>query len=44
MRLLIGGHKYVEISVIMNIPLGTVKTRINLSRAILKHKLKDYLN
>lgn len=44
MRLLIGGHKYVEISVMMNIPLGTVKTRINLSRAILKHKLKDYLN
>ena len=44
MRLLIGGHKYVEISVIMNIPLGTVKTRISLSRAILKRKLKDYLN
>ena len=44
MRLLISGHKYVEISVIMNIPLGTVKTRINLSRAILKKKLKDYLN
>ena len=44
MRLFISGHKYIEISVIMNIPLGTVKTRINHSRAILKKKLKDYLN
>lgn len=44
MRLLVSGHKYYEISVIMEIPLGTVKTRINISRAILKEKLKDYLN
>ena len=44
MRLFISGHKYIEISVIMNIPLGTVKTRINLSRAILREKLKDYLD
>ena len=44
MRLFISGHKYVEISVIMNSPLGTVKTRINQSRAILKKELKDYLN
>ena len=44
MRLLISGHKYVEISVRMEIPIGTVKTRINISRAILKERLKDYLN
>ena len=44
MQLYISGHKYLEISVMMNIPLGTVKTRINISRAILKRKLKDYMN
>lgn len=44
MRLLISGHKYVEIAVKMEIPIGTVKTRINISRTILKHRLKDYLN
>ena len=44
MNLFISGHKYVEISVMMKIPLGTVKTRISMSRAILKEQLKDYLN
>ena len=44
MSLLISGHKYVEIAVRMEIPIGTVKTRINISRSILKHRLKDYLN
>ena len=44
MRLLISGHKYVEIAVRMEIPIGTVKTRINISRSILKLRLKDYLN
>ena len=44
MQLLVSGHKYMEIAVLMNIPIGTVKTRINISRTILKHKLKDYLN
>ena len=43
-RLLIKGHKYVDISIITNIPLGTVKTRIHISRQLLKEKLKDYLN
>ena len=43
MRLLISGHKYGEISVIMEIPLGTVKTRISQARAILKEQLKDYI-
>ena len=44
MRLLFSGHKYVEIAVRMEIPIGTVKTRINISRSILKQRLKDYLN
>ena len=44
MRLLISGHKYVEIAVRMEIPIGTVKTRINISRSILRQILKDYLN
>lgn len=44
MQLLISGHRYMEIAVQMKIPVGTVKTRINVSRTILKHKLKDYLN
>ena len=44
MRLFISGHKYIEISVIMQIPIGTVKTRINKSREKLKKDLKDYLN
>ena len=44
MRLPISGHKYVEIAVRMEIPIGTVKTRINISRSILKQRLKDYLN
>ena len=42
-RLLITGHKYEEIAIIMNIPLGTVKSRVFNSRTILKKKLKDYL-
>ena len=44
MRLLISGHKCVEIAVRMEIPIGTVKTRIYVSRSILKLSLKDYLN
>ena len=44
MRMLINGHKYVEISSKLEIPLGTVKTRINQSRTILKKQLKDYSN
>ena len=44
MRLLISGYKSVEIAVRMGIPIGTVKTRIYVSRSILKQRLKDYLN
>lgn len=41
MRLLIEGHKYVEISLMTRLPLGTVKTHIRLSREILKRVLSD---
>ena len=43
MRLLIHGHKYNEIAFVMDIPIGTVKSRINCSRIILKEVLKDYM-
>ena len=43
MRLLVEGHKYVEIAVITKLPLGTVKTHIRLSREILKRMLGDNL-
>ena len=42
-RLLIMGHRYDEIAMMMDIPLGTVKSRIFVSRKMLKEKLKDYL-
>lgn len=42
-RLLITGHKYEEIAMILNMPVGTVKSRVFNSRSILKKKLKDYL-
>ena len=41
MRLLVDGHKYVEIAVMTKLPLGTVKTHIRLSREILKRMLND---
>lgn len=43
-RLLIRGLKYKEIATYMESPIGTVKNRINLSRGILKNKLRDFLN
>ena len=43
MRLLIDGHKYVEIALITKLPIGTVKTHIRLSREILKKMLGDSL-
>ena len=36
------GYKYEEISEIMGIPLGTVKSRIFLARKKMMEKLKDY--
>lgn len=36
------GYKYHEIADQMNIPIGTVKTRIHVARRVLKTKLKMY--
>ena len=36
------GFKYHEIAEELNIPIGTVKTRIFIARRILREKLKDY--
>ncbi len=36
------GFKYHEIADILNIPIGTVKTRIFVARRILRKKLKSY--
>lgn len=36
------GFKYHEISEELNIPIGTIKTRIFIARRILREKLKDY--
>lgn len=36
------GFKYHEIAEILNIPIGTVKTRIFVARRILRDQLKDY--
>ena len=36
------GYKYEEISEILSIPLGTVKSRIFLARKKMQDKLKDY--
>ena len=36
------GFKYEEISQAMNLPIGTVKSRIFLARKRLQDQLKDY--
>lgn len=36
------GYKYHEIAVELNIPIGTVKTRIHMARLVLKKNLKMY--
>ena len=36
------GYKYDEISVILDIPVGTVKSRLFKARAILQTLLKEY--
>jgi RNA polymerase sigma factor (sigma-70 family) len=38
------GYKYHEIAEELNIPIGTVKTRIHMARQILKEQLKMYRN
>lgn len=44
MHMYIVGHKYIEIAAHLQMPIGTVKTRISQARIILKEQLKDYLN
>lgn len=36
------GYKYHEIAEELNIPIGTVKTRIHMARQVLKNQLKVY--
>ena len=38
----IQGFKYEEIAQAMNLPIGTVKSRIFLARKRLQEQLKDY--
>ncbi|KAA6351049.1 ECF RNA polymerase sigma factor SigH [termite gut metagenome] len=42
-RMHIAGFKYREISKRLKMPLGTIKSRIHLSRQILQKDLKDYV-
>lgn len=41
-NMFVKGYKYKEIAIKLNIPIGTVKSRIFSSRAILKEKLIEY--
>lgn len=40
----VAGYKYKEIADDMNLPIGTVKSRIFLTRQKLSHKLKEFKN
>lgn len=40
----VAGYKYKEIADEMNLPIGTVKSRIFLTRQKLSHKLKEFKN
>ena len=42
MTLYLSGYKYQEIAEKMGIPLGTVKSRIHVSRLRLQKELKDF--
>ncbi len=43
-RLYLAGYKYTEIAEKMNLPLGTVKSRIFFARKKLRKQLKDYIS
>lgn len=42
LSMFITGYKYVEIAECMNMPLGTVKSRIHIARCKLQKALEDY--
>ena len=41
-NMFVAGYKYTEIAEAMNLPLGTVKSRIFFARKTLRKQLKDY--
>ncbi len=41
-NMFVAGYKYNEIAEKMNLPLGTVKSRIFFARKTLREQLKDY--
>lgn len=43
-KMFLDGYKYKEIAENMNVPLGTVKSRIFFARKKLENTLKDYAN
>lgn len=42
LSMFITGYKYVEIAEFMNLPIGTVKSRIHIARCKLQKALEDY--
>lgn len=42
--LYISGYKYHEIAQLLNIPIGTVKSRIYSTKQLLKKQLRDFMN
>lgn len=40
----VSGYKYQEIAEEMNLPLGTVKSRIHAARKVLQARFADYRN
>ncbi|MDE5422458.1 sigma-70 family RNA polymerase sigma factor [Ancylomarina sp. DW003] len=43
-KMFVEGYKYKEIAKIMNLPIGTIKSRIFMGRRILMGNLKDYVS
>ena len=42
-KMFVDGYKYKEIAKVLNLPIGTIKSRIFMGRQILMGNLKDYL-